>query len=235
MKILTFDSFNFAGSAQVPNASQFVAFGIAPSSEVDTCLIGGALLGPLSLVPAHAELKAVRAPRTPLADYPRDSQIGQSLALVGYERCDQLIPPQARAMSRANSYGTGGQTADAAVRQLRLPFSGRRHAMFSVLRTGETDDMNIVIRGVRYLSRDLYAKDATLQPFVSEELDTLWGGALSQPFSTVEPTTKIARTIYVGGYDNAEAFDELELWVWGSFETGGRAYCVAEAFGERVL
>lgn len=240
MKILSFPGFNFDGSANVPDADQFTAFGIAPSSEVDTCIVGGQLLGPCAVVPSSSKLEAVRAPRSPLASFARGDQVGQTLALVCYEKCDVSVPPGPRAMTRVSRYlttGEWGATALTAGRALRLPFSGRRHGMFSVKRSlNETSgDTNLVVRGVRYVDREQFRKNSALKPFVEEKLDTVWGGAGAQPVSTVEATTALGRMVYFGGYDNAEAFDEVELYVWGADQTQGDIYCVGEAWGERVL
>lgn len=253
MKILSFPNFNFNGSTTLPTG--FVAVGIAPGSLVDICSVGGYRLGPMSLVPWAHSLTALRGLRTRPSDggsgtaFPQDQL--DLLQLVGYEKCDALVPPGPRAPATVAGSILNGQlqtTAPNANLLLRLPFMGRRMAAFHISRRQLTADLNIVIRGVRYVPREIYAGGAgatVYQSMYDEVVDTLWAGTGARPLSTVgeivlndtQYGTNVAlgRTIYVGGVDNQEVYDELELYVYGASDAGSDVFATGEAFGEHVV
>lgn len=228
MKFHTIDNFGFKLADVIPLNGDFVAAGIAMSSEVDTCLIGQHRLAPLGLVPCSPgmAITAVRGYRTGSttslgAGPPR---IGGTLVLQLYERGDLLMPPGPRApivlSGRVASIGT---LVTAPTLLARVPFMGRSSAVVCVSRVdADTTDANVIIRGVRYLTSAERAGDATPdQGYIAEQTTTLWGGAAAQPVSVITATDKTGLLTYVGGEgDFEESYDELEVWAYGTATPG---------------
>lgn len=241
-------NFNFAQQAQIPG--NYVAIGIAPGSEVDCCLVGNMLLGPMSLVPFHRDLKTVKGLRMrPNNAQPKDTdQVGGTLALLLYEACDALMPPGPRAPGIADGRIVSGQlgtTANTATTLFRIGFAGRRQGMFFISRVGNTADLNIIIRGIKYpqalLTRDVQIDAQIYSPYMDEVTDSLWAGTGARPQSSsildlgqTIANPLLGRTIQVGGVDNQEAYDELECLVWGVQDANSHVYGHVEVFGERV-
>lgn len=240
MQIQSIGDFLRLGAGVVPNGD-YVAVGIAPSSEVDVCIVGDRYtLSPGSLVPCKGgtKLTAVRGYRTiPSGGTIPYDPIGGTLDLLLYQSCDLLSPPGPRARLLVGNLID--YTAPNAALLLRVPFSGRKHAVVSVKREFDTTtDLNITVRGIRYRPREVLRRFSKAvyeseQSFMEvAQTETYFNGAGSLPESTLDGDTyQLGRVFYVGGGgDNQEGFDELEVWVdhassssviWGEIEVNG--------------
>lgn len=241
MRLVPFDDFGFRQAVTIPQggARRAIAAGIAPSSDVDLCEIGGHTLAPGGLVPCQdgTSVRALRGYRTGSttslgAGPPR---ISSTLVLVIYEEGDVLVPPGPRAPRLlAARLGSIGATAPAATNVFRLNFMGRAQAAVYASRVDtDTTDATLIIRGVRYLTPTERANDATPdQGYITEITKTLWEGAAAQPTSVITATDKLKGAVYIGGQgDLQESFDELEVWIYGTATPGVNLQ--AEVFGER--
>jgi hypothetical protein len=254
VKVHTLPNFAVKGQGVLP-AGDWTAVGIAPGSIVDTCLIGGHRLGPMSLLPitqggiAVQGLKARKATSSIGGEngfdkdevegvpFPLGGHLG-SLELLLYEKCDQLVPPGPRAPFRVANRVVGTAFG---VLALRLPFMGRAAAVIAATGTlGENIDFTIKIRGIIYhslpLGESIGNADtiATVQDFIAEATDqTYFQGGATRRVSWVN-TQNLATIVYVGGRgDLSEAFDEIEVSIISA--GGATAMVQAEAYGERVL
>lgn len=251
MRIVTFSDFGFSGGA-IP-VGNWRACGIAPNSNIDLAEVGGARVGPCSLVPCQAGMPVlpVRGFRSgalgtadTLAEQASNVRNLSTLALVLYEECDGLIPPGPRATWR----GGGFFELPGAVNKLvvRAPFHGRKQAHVAV--RGEdgvtVTDQQIIVRGIRYLPLEFLqgVKDSPedYQPFVEEATPvSVFNGGASVPTSSVDPDIPspnlLGRIENVGGGgDNQEGFDELEVWLIGDGGAyQGVGFVDVEVSGER--
>lgn len=247
MKILNFPAFGTTpGGVSLPGG--YRAFGIHSGSEVDVCRVGSNLLGVGQLVPAAGNATPVRGFRTGNLDTgtggaeeggPPEA-IGQNLILVGYEHGDELVGPGCRAPAMVDGFIAGdalGVDAGHANLLLRLPFSGRKEAAFYVRVDSDTTDLNhlnVLVRGVRYLSPMLCSKFPNSPPFFDEVTDT-FVAAFGQVNVNAPGSELMGLTMYVtGSGDLVEYYDELELWVWGDAQADN-IIAMGEASGERNL
>jgi len=228
MKFFTFPDFNQQGSGQVP-AGDFVACGIAASSDVDVCRVGSHMLGTRSLVQLRGgeTIEAVRGFRTGELQAVDAATIRGALVLMCFERCDVPFCPGPRAPSIESKIVIGG-TDDYNITRLtiRLPFSGRTQAVFTLNHEGGSP-MTATVRGVKYASRELIKKIAIeADPVYSEVVEAL-------TFPAGLDGKNVGAQFYIGGTgDNQEAFDELELWIQAADDSGD-VYIEGEASGER--
>jgi hypothetical protein len=237
MKLESFSKF-LANGGQLK--AGFRACAIHPSSEVDLVDVGSYRLGVGAVIPlsptAPTELRAVR--RAPLAMFnPGDADdIGQQLVLQLYEECDELVAPGPRMpLSRAGTVVAAslGAAVGAANLILRVPFQGRRMACVRFKRNTALADLSLVVVGASYG----FKKDALGQSglYVEKTTETWWdgGGVAPQVAAGVPLAGQLeVRQLYVGGFgDGAEAFDELQFYVFGA--AGGDAEVTVEAYGER--
>lgn len=211
---------------------KFVAVGIAASSEVDLVTINGHVLGPQALVPYGTTCEAVRGRRNePVAQLA--GTIGQKLVIQLYERCDVLVPPGPRAPIvvssgvRVLSNTLAGQEP-----LLRVPFSGRKQCQFAIQFETTSGAYNARVRGVRYQTGE-YQKlknNFDTHAYVVDDADVPLVITASGPDGDIQATV-----FYVGGGgDLQEAFDELELYVYGIAEGPFESvHAMAEASGER--
>lgn len=258
MRVLAFDRFQLVGQAALSTPG--VAVAIAPGSEIDTCKVGDYVLGVGSVVPWQPTVTPTRGFRIQDNDgITIDPKQPGRLELLVFECAGEIWAPAGRApTSRSVLVPTGsiGTTALTATRIMRLPFFGRRQATFFIRRRDAAADTNIVIRGIKYLPRELIAKFAAAGPFgnlhwTDEITDSIFAGGAGQPASSINgggfgtdfPDTApqpfgsalLGRSIHIGGGgDLQECYEELELWVWGAAgNTDLHAY--AESYGERIL
>jgi len=228
MKFYTFPNFNEIGSAQVP-FGDFVACGIASSSDVDVLRVGGQMLGTRSLVQLRGgdTLEAVRGFRTGELQAVDAKTIRGALVLMCFERCDVPFCPGPRAPAIESAIVIGG-TDDYNVARLvlRLPFAGRAQAVFILNHEGSSA-MTATVRGVRYASRAQIQKIAIeADPVYSQTVEAL-------TFPAGLDGKPVGAQFYVGGMgDNQESFDELELWIQAADDSGD-VFIEGEASGER--
>lgn len=221
------------------DAGDFVAVGIAASSEIDICLVGGHVLGPQTLVQFSTTVEAIRGLRTGLLPSGVSAPpVGQRLVLQLYERCDVLIPPGPRSpLVVTSDFYVVPAALGVTNPILRVPFAGRKQCAFAVKRsagTEATDDLSYLVRGVKYnaaafqkINRGVLV-DGADQRCVFTETTT---GTVGLTLSTADGASPLNRVFYVGGAgDNQEDFDELELYVFGN---AGNAYAQAVATGDR--
>lgn len=238
--------FNRVGIGVLP-PGKFVAVGIAPASEVDICRVGALTLSPCSLVPFNTNIKPMRGFRTGIDSLTTDPYVSNNdmLVLVLYEACDFVVPPGPRApvlreaiIRISDGYATAPRLA------LRLPFAGRTQAVVAVRReNGSVTGVTATVRGVRYLTPAQYNAKILVanppnddqEPFFAEQVETI-----VYTTSTVDqvggPNTNqtVGGVFYIGGNgDNQEAFDELEVWIFGVED--GDVLIQAEASGERGI
>lgn len=220
------------GKTTLPSGDAFVAVGIAPSSDVDLCLVGNHRLGPGMLVPYSTTVSAIRGYRTPTSLDP----VGGALALQLYERCDVIVPPGPRGAYHASAFGNAfGVNVATAERVLRVPFQGRRQAVIAVKRAdGDTGDAEIHVRGVRYLSRERIAAAPTQQPYFEVvATETLFDGGGAIPTSGLGGGSVATGQLFlVGGDAVPVGADELEVWILGA-AVGTGVYVQVEVTGER--
>jgi hypothetical protein len=246
MKVFAVDNFLVKGSAGLPSGA-FRAIAIHPSSEVDLIKVNGRLLGPGTLLPMTPgetpSIESVRFAPTVYegaSDITDRSQAGQLAVVQLYEACDSLDPPGPRVPSLR--YGKVlaanlGAVIGAANIIARVPFSGRRMARISFMRTANPVDLSLVIMGVVWGTKVDGGIGPGLEGHVVQQItQTWWNGAGAAPTITAGGVAGLgqARIIYVGGgADAEEGFDELVLFVFGGAGAGD-AVVFAESYGERV-
>lgn len=238
MQFLPIDNFGFT-TGTVP-AGDFVAAGIAASSDVDCCKVGSHRLGPMGLVPCFAGAQI-----TPMRGYRTGSvavlgggppRVQSQLVLMLFERGDIIFQPGPRApyIDQARLPAMGANAA-AATLALRAPFFGRSSAVVCASRLGgDTTDATMVIRGVRYHAYPVPGA-LTDQGFITETTQALWEGNAAQPVSVLTTgTDKLLGVANIGGEgDFEESFDELEVWVYGAAGGTPGIHVQIEVTGER--
>lgn len=237
MKFHTENNFLTKGSTQPANSGagdNFVAFAIAPSSEVDLVDVAGHRLSPETIVLAGPSVSAVREPyANPLEGIiaAADGVLfpGEKLVLQCYEPGDVLIPPGPR-----SPYITGGfvqnapTTAATAALLCRIPFSSRKQLSLWIAADAGADT-NVVFRGVRYAvtgvqSVALFAEE-TAQ-------DDAWSGAAAMPTTAIGSGLGMSRSWNIGGEGSEVSYDEIQVYAWNSVAANTIVFA-AEAFGER--
>ncbi len=242
MEVHSFANLSSQGEQALPKGA-WIAAAIHPTSELDLCTVGGRRLGTRSFVPVGAGEKVapIRGFRSAsdLSNLQDQTRLGETLTLILFEAGDDIEIPAARAplvreVQIDNS--TIGTTQAGATLALRLPCSGRASAALYFQSTQITQNVFIVIRGIRFHAFEAIKSPSVLQyrPFTDEIYDDMWGGAGAQPQSVITPGNyNLGRTIYLGGNgDLDEAYDEFEVYVWG-VQTAGTLFVHGEVYGER--
>lgn len=261
MKFHTITDLGFNGGASLPDGN-FVAVGIAPSSALDTCMIGPHMLGPQAIVPFNTQVTAIRG-------YPIETNIGDEydstllrprsidqLVLVLYERGDVLVPPGPRApffesstlvSGGGSSRSTFGTTVATAGCAFRVPFFGRKQAKIAIRRFdsagGFVGGVTLVVRGLTYLTKAQISACIYHQPNPIGNVNSIYEDAASVAIpgdpATISAITsggnrRLGEIVYVGGGgDNQEGFDELEGWIYGAADPDSMVTCQVEVTGER--
>jgi hypothetical protein len=246
MRFHLIDKFSEVGGATLPSTDTIVAVGIAPSSEVDTCIVGAHVLGPESLVPYASTVRALRGfrsgPAIGSADWfdgggvaadPNPLGLGTNLVLALYEKCDVLVPPGPRAtvLREAALVADNGN----ALLAFRLPVAGRRLAHVKV----RADDgapvtflADLHIYGVSYLGPTTLKTNPGERAFFELLFtDSLTAAELAKGVHVLlgQPPKGVATAV-------AElAYDELEVWVQATADEAPprRLFVCGEASGER--
>lgn len=254
MKLVTCPKFLTRGSFELP--AGVIAAAIHPSSEVDLCDVGGMhrlSVGGIVPLPQN-QIVSVESVRNPLIGdqlfgtepgnitiYDGEEEPGGKLVLQLYDKCDALMPPGGRVSYYKDieiAEADIPATEEAAQLAMRIPFHGRAQCTVGMWRSGGTQDLSIIVVGRSYGrkgARLSNGSDFTDQGGVVYEhgTQTWWNGG-AVPESSVEAGVYLWRVFHVGGLgDSAEAYDELQLFVYGG-AGGGIARITAEAFGERT-
>lgn len=211
------------GRSLPPSASgDWRAFALASDSLVHAVTIDGKLLSVGGVVPCESSSPNVQAVRGPRGF--GDTEVVTSCKLVGYETGD-LVPGQPSKRASVRVTDSRATAAAAYTRRLRLPFSGRRRAVFvmgGVL--GQLFDWALV--GITYppLNTGGFV-DNTLPPHTQDI-----GSGSFTPANNAFTGQLESEIIYVGGDDSFENFDEIELWYRNAL--AGSFRCIGEAFDE---
>jgi hypothetical protein len=217
MKLLTLPAFLSRETDDIPvDFEGVVACGIHSSSEVDLVKVDGQTLAVGSVSPCRpgSKLEAVRNDVV-------FSRSGDSLTLILFEKCDQIVTPGPRAPVFDSTTGDANDLplleANADI-VLRLPFQGRASCAISFERSDTTKEMSLKVYGRRVGTREKPIQNAS-------------GYHLAA--SSVETTTNGSATVNV---DEFEDFDELLLLVFGDAATDpNETYTVsARVYGELI-
>jgi hypothetical protein len=234
--------FNGSGNGPQPGGGalpegDFTAVAIASDSDVDTCLVGDRILSPGALLDCrNRQLTPVRGYRTyVMPGGVETTQIGSTLSLMLFEKCDPLFTPPPRSTTVVSARVDCSAAISGAAPLLRLPFSGRKQASFAIRRTDSEADVvgTAKVRGIRYHShaqqdalRAAGIDPDTEAPVIVDDIDYAYTGVFSATNEAI-----VGLVIHVGGGgDLQEAFDELELFFFGAV---GLVYVQGEANGER--
>lgn len=220
---------------------RFRGIAIGPNSAVDCVLVDGQRLAPgrvlLGPFDDKTRILPVRSIRTD-GDQGVANVGFQLLQLALYEACDELVPlgPRAPYEARATVPANAGVWA----RSLRLPFQGRSMAKVALRMTtdpGDASTNEYVIFGVTYIPRD------RLKPILDTPSDSSAGrtalitGTYGYRDASVDGVIggfgTFERVDFVGGTDNGETYDELEVWQRAGFASAvwAEAYDRASAGG----
>lgn len=225
------DKFTERGGSTLPT-NGFVAVGIAPSSEIDICKVGTNVLGPMQLVPFSTGVEAIRGERLNMlndgATLASSAPLGATLALWLFKQGEPLVVPGPRAprLYTSNMFTMAvAAPSTGTLPNLRVPFSGRKQAAVSAFAfDAAAPAVSLLIRGLNYGARfdfpvtgiGPFRDDAPVVAFAGSAGGITGGGVIR----------------YVGGGgDLQEAFDELEIYLYGSASSTG--YLVVEVSGER--
>lgn len=177
--------------------------------------------------------------------------LGDKLVLQLYEKCDALVPPGPRVplykdvqVAAANI----GLTAENAKLAMRVPFHGRAACAIAFTRPGAADDLSLLVVGRSYGRRNPISPLSAAWVAGSNDFGDaggVWhemaietrlnggGAAAATPSIEAAQVGYRWRQVVVGGEaDASEAFDELQLFVFGP--AGALARLTAEAYGERT-
>ena len=238
--IISLGNFNAQteGRKSLPRAEEYHAIAIGPKSLGDSVLIDGRVLRAGQVMPIDGArgvpFDQFRGYRTGTGynPYLATNEVIDHVEILAWKHGEVPVSfgrsPVVAYLSRAYS----DETAAAAV-ALRIPFQGHRMAKIAVWGVPGAGALTatFTVYGVMYRPRPMIAaaSDDTLYS-LAQAAQAVPGavGAGNALASGIAPTVG-----YIGGTDNAELWDELEVWV----DPGGVAgvltvNIIAEAWGE---
>lgn len=214
MRVVELGDVNSDRGGQLPEGA-WVACAIGPDSLVDAVRVDGVTLGARAVLPCSRQprIERVRGPRTgTLTD-----NANNRCQLVLFERGDAVpgVASPRRPVQRFRDLPAA--VVASWTRVLRVPFAGRRYAAFHMTgKVGQSFDWALV--GVKYSA---IGSTAT-EPHVAD-LETGTHLVVASVSGAEAALTKL-----VGGSDEFEDGDEVELWFK---QAGANAFhAIGEAF-----
>lgn len=202
----------------------YIGFAIGPDSLVDMVQINGRTLTAGRVLALESNgapvVEPIRSLRTHTTLDPQPTtpnfQVNTRCQLIGYERCDRLpafVGPRNPVLRDAAFVAGAGY-----VRALRLPFQGRSMAQFGVAHDalpGDAAADQYLVYGVKYIPR---GRLFSLLQAGSDSTSYVYQlGVGTFLFAVDTPTGSTgeakATVFYVGGTNEGESYDELEVYI----------------------
>jgi hypothetical protein len=219
-----------AGAQEAPAPSgNFVAFAIGPDSLVDEIRLDSRILKAGRILPLRSTdptVSPVRSARNTDDGFClRTNQVNQRTQIIGFECGDAVVNPGARAPWR--SAWTPVVVAAAMTRIARIPAQGRSQFRCSIQPVGALSLAAKALEayGYNYVPRDLLLATPIQDPMATELVVT----TIPANTGTASLITAIkAATFYIGGTNDGESYDEIEVWL--NAGGAGTVFVMTEAY-----